>query len=102
MQRDPEVVDVMDLTALANELEELAEKGTQHIYGLSLEHGLTVVDCGATETVGSPEAVANLAARLRADNPNATIRINPEAGNGVRFKDFRQAVQDFHGASRSP
>ena len=84
VKRDPEVIEFHDMVLGTSAGSE--EETPQAIYGLSLEHGLSVVDCGATETVGSPEACATLVAKVRADNPKAQVLINPEAGNGMRFK----------------
>ena len=50
-----------------------------------LHDGKVIVDSGATETIGSPEAMDCLLARVLATNPNAQITVDPTQQPRFRF-----------------
>ena len=56
------------------------------IFGVALPQGLMVIDCGATETVGSPEAVQQHVDNVRAVMPDTDVEIDIETGQQVTFR----------------
>ncbi len=50
-----------------------------------LQEAKVIVDSGATETIGSPEAVDALITKVRARNPSARVTTDPAARPQFRF-----------------
>ena len=48
--------------------------------------GLAVVDSGASDTVGSPEALMAIMTKLRQLDPEAVVTVDVQAGRQVRFR----------------
>eukprot|EP00974_Lingulodinium_polyedra_P001974 186669-Lingulodinium_polyedra.AAC.1 len=56
------------------------------IFGIAAQKGLGVIDCGATESVASPEGCDVLVGRVRRTMPEAQLIIDIEAGKDMHFK----------------
>ena len=72
------VTTVIDLTSEAMAIDVMSA-------GITPASGLAVIDSGASDTVGSPEALQAIAVRLRSVDPASSIQVDVDAGKRVRF-----------------
>ncbi len=56
-----------------------------NIFNVTLQEAKVIVDSGATETVGSPEAIDALITKVRTRNPSARVTTDPAARPQFRF-----------------
>ena len=57
-----------------------------HIFGVATDAGLVIVDSGATESVGSPEAFQSVLSAVQKVMPRSKLEIDVEAGRAMTFK----------------
>ena len=77
---------LMGTTPLLTSWVETACGSLCDIFGVATETGLVVLDTGATETVGSPEAVQMLVTNVQRAMPAAQVVVDVEAGQQMSFK----------------
>jgi len=56
------------------------------VFGVATEEGLVVLDSGATETVGSPEALQALITNVQKVMPDCRVQMDIEAGKAMSFR----------------
>ena len=56
------------------------------IFGVATDAGLAIVDSGATETAGSPEALQTVLSAVQKVMPRSKVEIDLEAGRAMTFK----------------
>ena len=53
---------------------------------MATDAGLVIVESGATETVGSPEALESVLSAVEKDMPHSMVEVDVEAGEALTFK----------------